>query len=99
MYKTKAYYQYLRKKNMETKTTYNKIKNHYERVIKNKTLFYKTHLDSLRNNLKKTWRTVYEIVGQKKPFPLSNIYHDHKTYTDSHNLAEIFNNINFTWLL
>ena len=95
LHKTKrsAYYRYLRKKNKETKTTYNKIKNHYERVIRTKkSFFYKTHLDSVRNNLKETWRTIYEIIGQQKPCPISSINHDYKTYTDSHTIAEIFNN-------
>ena len=49
-------------------------------------------MDSLRNNLKETWRTIYEIIGQQKPFPISSIIHDHKTYTDSHTIVEIFNN-------
>ena len=76
-------------KNEETKTTTNKIKNCYERVIRTKkSLFYKTHLDSLRNNLKETWRTIYEITGQQKPFPISSINHDHKTYPDSHTIAK-----------
>ena len=80
-------------KNKETKTTYNKIKNHYERVIRTqKSFFHKTHLDSVRNNLKETWRTIYEIIEQQKPFPISSIIHDHKTYTDSHTIAEILNN-------
>ena len=77
---------------METKTTYNKIKNYYKRVIKTKkSLFYKTYLDSLRNNLKEIWRTMYEIIGQQKPFPVFNVNLDHKTYIDSHNIAKIFN--------
>ena len=95
LHKTKrsAYYRYLHKKNMKTKTSYNKVKNHYERVIRTKkSLFYKTHLDSFRNNLKETWRTIYEVIGQQKPFPIPSINHDHKTYTDSHTIVEIFNN-------
>ena len=80
-------------KNKETKTTYNNIKDHYKRVIRaKKSLFYKTHLDFLRNNLKETWRTTNKIIGQQKPFPIPSIKHDHKTYTDSHTTAEIFNN-------
>ena len=48
-------------------------------------------MDLIRNNLKETWRTIYEIIGQQKLFPISSINHDHKTYTDSHTIAEIFN--------
>ena len=75
LHKTKrsAYYRYLSvsvlsvpaEKNKETKTTYNKIKNHYGRVIRTKKfLFYETLLDSVQNNLKETWRTIYEIIRQ-----------------------------------
>ena len=59
-------------------------------------MFYKTHLDSLRNNLKETWRAIYKIIRQQKPFPISSINHDHKTYTDSYTIAKIFNNYFFT---
>ena len=49
-------------------------------------------MDSVQNNLKETWRTIYENIGQQKPYPISSINHNHTTYTDSHTIAEIFNN-------
>ena len=71
---------------------YHKITNHYERVIKTKkSHYYQKRLDSSRNDLKRTWGVINDIMGKKISLSPNCVKTNDKLLTHPLEMAESFN--------
>ena len=90
--KRRAYLRFLRNKDSESQLAYHKIRNHYERVIKTKkSHYYQKRLDSSRNDLKRTWGVINDIIGKKISISPNCVKTNDKLLTDPLEMAESFN--------
>ena len=96
--KQKAYFEFLMLRDSSSKTAYNRIKNHFERVIKFKELtFYKLKLIKNQTNIRALWKILNYLIGKCIPQhsllicdPLTN-----DVIKELFEVAEAFNNYFF----
>ena len=65
--KQKLYNKYLKNKSPTNKSNYTNFKHLFEKIkAKSKNKYYHNRLSTLKNNSKKTWATIREVIGSKK---------------------------------
>ena len=90
--KQKAYFKFLKKSNVFSKNEYNKIKNHYERVIKTKKAkYYKQQLEKYQTDARKLWNTINKIVGKSCYKPPNCVEVNNTIVSDEQKIADHFN--------
>ena len=80
--------------NQHLKSSYNKFRNSVIRDIKkSKKEYYLTYFDKCKNNMKKTWKGINELIRPSNKFSTVNqIMHNKTLINESKQIAETFNN-------
>ena len=90
--KRKAYFKFLKKSVVFSKTEYNKIKNHYERVIRTKKAkYYKQELEKYQTDARSLCNTINKIVGKSCYKPLNCVEVNNTIVCDEYKIADHFN--------
>ena len=73
---------------------YNLFRNSVTRDIKtSKRNYYASYFENCKNNMKKTWKGIREIINTKSSMScISHIYHNGQTITEPITIATTFNN-------
>ena len=73
---------------------YNLFRNSVTRDIKaSKRNYYASYFENCKNNMKKTWKGIREIINTKPSMTcISHIYHNGQTITEPITIANTFNN-------
>ena len=73
---------------------YNLFRNSVTRNIKaSKRNYYASYFENCKNNMKKTWKGIREIINTKSSMSfISHIYHNGQTITEPITIANTFNN-------
>ena len=90
--KRKAYFKFFKKSEVFSKTDYNKIKIHYEGVIKTKKAkYYKEQLENYQTDARSLWITINKIVGKScyKPPNCVKVYN--RIVSDEQKRVDYFN--------
>ena len=92
--KNRLYKQYMRNPCERRQKKYKKCRNKLNSLLRrSKRKYYKDKFDTVRNNAKKTWSMINEILGNKKIVNKSNTFNYENTIlTDPKDIAEHFNN-------
>ena len=80
--------------NIHLKQVYNKFRNSVNRDIKkSREKHYVNYFDSCKNNMKKTWKGINELMSSgKKSSNITQIEHNKELITDSKKIVDTFNN-------
>ena len=80
--------------NADLKMAYNLFRNSVTRDIKaSKRNYYASYFENCKNNMKKTWKGIREIINTKSSMScISHIYHNGQTITEPITIANTFNN-------
>ncbi len=85
---------FIKKPTISSKEKFTNFRNTYNSVIRSaKKLYYNSKLAEYKDNLQKTWDTLFLIIrkGKKKKSSTSPIFHDGKLTTDPTAKANLFN--------
>ena len=80
--------------NIHLKQVYNKFRNSVNRDIrKSKEKYYVNYFENCKNNMKKTWKGINELMSSgKKSSKITQIEHNKELITDSKKIVDTFNN-------
>ena len=93
--KRKAYFKFLIPRDSCSKTAYNRIQDHFERVIKfKKSTFYKSQLTKTQTNIRAVWKIlnslIIKCIPQHSPLVRDPLTND--IIKEPFEIAEAFNN-------
>ena len=75
------------------KASYNKFKNYVNKNLKNsKKNYFSSYFDTCKNNMKKIWKRVNEIITKSGSYKVTQLYHKNSYIDDPKLVSETFNN-------
>ena len=95
--KERAFTYFTRNDSEESKTFYNKAKNHYNDECRKAQAKFKENKykemeeNNMKADQKSWWSSVKSLLGRSKGSAIPALYHQRKVYTDDKEKAEIFN--------